>query len=250
MGRSAVIYTITMQLSRKEIINIFTPKRVIGNPQVVKSFGGVENPVFSGAEKLAGKINSTALAKSKAGQALGLDQVKGRQIISGTVTAAVVFGPDVCKAFQGKISGKQLTKNSTVNTAGLIGAGIGTLIPIPVVGSMLGGAAASFVAKKILDNFIEDDAVTMFRIMREEFLDIVMLYAFNKDEFDFIVNGTIANPEMSKILQNMYQSGSPKDYADALINGVVQKVLSEREKITNAKIEEGMRLLLEDKSIA
>ena len=86
--------------------------------------------------------------------------------------------------------------------------------------------------------------------MREEFLDIVMLYAFNKDEFDIIVNGTIANPEMSKILQNMHQSGSPKDYADALINGVVQKALSEREKITNAKIEEGMRLLLEDKSIA
>ena len=88
--------------------------------------------------------------------------------------------------------------------------------------------------------------------MREEFLDIVMLYAFNKDEFDAIVRGTIANPEMSKILQNMYQSGHghEKEYADALINAVVQKALSEREKITNAKIEEGMRLLLEDKSIA
>jgi len=248
MGRSAVIYTITMQLSRKEIINIFTPKRVIGNPQVIKSLGGIENPVFSGAEKLAGKINSSALAKSKAGQALGLDQVKSRQIIGGTVTAAVVFGPDVCKAFQGKISGKQLIKNSIVNTAGLVGAAIGT--PLPIVGSMVGGAAASFFTKKVLDIFIEDDAVEMFRIMREEFLDIVMLYAFNKDEFDIIVNGTIANPEMSKILQNMHQSGSPKDYADALINGVVQKALSEREKITNAKIEEGMRLLLEDKSIA
>lgn len=176
--------------------------------------------------------------------------MNGRQVIGGTVTAVVVYGPDVCKALQGKISGKQLIKNSTVNTAGLVGAALGTAIPIPIVGSMIGGAVGSFVAKKIMDNFIEDDAVMMFRIMREEFLDIVMLYGFNKEEFDKIITETIANPQMSTVLQSMYQSGSPKEYADALINAEVQKVLSEREKITAEKIEEGMTLLLEDKSVA
>lgn len=252
MGKSAAIYTLTMQLSRDKIVNIFAPKIMVGEPgkQVVKSFGYVKNPIFTGAEKLAGKISTSALAKSKLGKAIKLDKVNGRQVIGGTVTVVVVYGPDILKACSGKISGKQLIKNSTVNTAGLVGAAIGTAIPIPVVGSMIGGAVGSFVAKKILDKFVEDDAVEMFKIMKEEFLDIVMLYSFNKEEFDEIVPATIGNSAMPKVLQAMYQSGTPKDYADALINAEVQSVLSKREKITQNKIEQGMQLLLEDKTVA
>jgi len=252
MGKSAAIYTITMQLSRDKIVNIFAPKIMVGEPgkQVVKSFGYVNNPIFKGANKVAGKISSSNLAKSKLGKAVKLDKVNGRQVIGGVATAVVVYGPDVCKAFQGKISGKQLIKNSTVNTAGLVGAALGAAIPIPIVGSMLGGALGSFVVKKVMDQFIEDDAVVMFKIMREEFLDIVMLYSFNKEEFDTIVSVTIGNSEMSKVLQAMYQSGTPKDYADALINTAVQTVLSKRERITTDKIEKGIQLLLEDESVA
>ncbi len=246
MGKNAAIYTAIMQLSRDKIINIFAPKIKVGEAgkKVVKSFDYVNNPIFTGAEKLAGKINSSNLAKSKAGKKLKLDKVNGRQIIGGTVTAVVVYGPDICKAFQGKISGKQLIKNSTVATAGLVGATLGNFIPIPIVGSMIGGSLGSFVAKKVLDNFIEDDAVAMFRIMREEFLDVVMLYSFNVDEFNIIVNATIANSEISKILQSMYQSGVPKEYADTLINAEVQKVLSERKKITSAEFNQGVQLAL------
>ena len=247
-GKSAAIYTITMQLSRGKVVNPFySIFKSMGNSNVNK-YG--TNYVAKGANKIAKKISTSGLAKSSVGKKLGLDKIKGRQVIGGTVTAVVVYGPDVCKAFQGKISGKQLIKNSTVNTAGLVGAALGTAIPIPVVGSMIGGAVGSFVAKKIMENFIEDDAVVMFKIMREEFLDIVMLYSFNKEEFDEIVSATIGNPEMSKVLQAMYQSGTPKDYADALINAEVQCVLSKREKITQNKIEQGMQLLLEDKTVA
>lgn len=250
VGKSAAIYTLTMQLSRDKIVNIFAPKIMAGESgkQVKRSFGYVNNHVFTGAEKVAKKISSSGLAKSKLGKAVKLDKVNGRQLISGSVTAVVVYGPDICRAFSGKISGKQLFKNSAVSTAGLVGATIGTAIPIPVVGTMLGGALGSFVAKKVLDNFIEDDSVAQFRIMREEFLDIVMLFSFSKDEFDEILEATIANSSLPQILQAMYQSGTPKDYADALINAEVQYVLSKREKITNEKIEEGMQLLLEDKT--
>lgn len=197
MGKSTAIYVLTMQLSRDKIVNIFAPKIMVGEPgkQVVKSLNYVNNPIFSAAEKTAEKISSSTLANTKVGKALNLDKVTGRQVIAGTVTVAVVYGPDVCRALQGKISGKQLIKNTTVNTAGLVGAALGAAIPIPIVGSMVGGAVASFVAKKIMDNFIEDDAVEMFRIMREEFLDIVMLYAFSKDEFNLIVSETIGNPQ-------------------------------------------------------
>ena len=246
--KSAAIYTITMQLSRGKVVNPFYAiMKASGNSSATKY---TTNYVAKGANSIAKKISKSSLGQSKMGKAVKLDKLNGRQVIGGTVTAVVVYGPDILKACSGKISGKQLIKNSTVNTAGLVGAAIGTAIPIPVVGSMIGGAVGSFVAKKVMDKFIEDDAVIMFKIMREEFLDIVMLYSLNKEEFGEIVSATIGNPEMSKVLQAMYQSGTPKEYADALINAEVQLILSKKEKITQNKIEQGMQLLLEDKTVA
>lgn len=248
IGKGAVSFTVTMQLSRGKVVNPFysaLKKKGINNANRYTT-----NYVAKGANTVAKKISTSSLAKSKAGKAIGLDKITGKKVVGGTVTAVIVYGPDVCKAFQGKISGKQLIKNSTVNTAGLVGAALGTAIPIPIVGSMVGGAVGGFVAQKIMNTFVEDDAVTMFRIMREEFLDIVMLFSFNKTEFEEIVADTIGNSEMPKVLQNMYQSGTPKDYADALINAKVREVLSKRKKITQDDIEQGMRLLLEDATVA
>lgn len=73
-----------------------------------------------------------------------------------------------------------------------------------------------------------------------------IVHQLRLEEFDEIVSATIGNSEMSKVLQAMYQSGNPKDYADALLNAEVQEVLSKREKISQEKIEQGMKLLLED----
>ena len=86
--------------------------------------------------------------------------------------------------------------------------------------------------------------------IKKEIVKSYSVKSLNKEEFDEIVSATIGNSEMSKVLQAMYQSGTPKDYADALINAEVQSVLSKREKITPEKIEEGMKLLLEDKTVA
>ncbi len=106
------------------------------------------------------------------------------------------------------------------------------------------------ISGPIMDNFIEDDAVLMFKIFREEFLDIVMLYSFKKEEFDGIVSVTIANPKISQVLQSMYQSGLPKEYADTIIGDAVQNTLSKRQKVTSSMIEEANRLLLEDSAVA
>ena len=63
---------------------------------------------------------------------------------------------------------------------------------VPVIGTVAVGSTFSFVTKKLLDKFIEDDAVKMFRLVREEFLDLVMLFSFSKEEFDGIVSQTLA----------------------------------------------------------
>lgn len=249
IGKSTATYVLTMQLSRSKIWDIFAANTKTKD-QIIKSVGTFNNPIAKTANDLAGGISSSALAKTGVGKAVGLDKMTGQKLIGGTVTAVVMFGPDVLKAVQGNISGTQLLKNSVVSGAGLVGSAIGTAIPIPFVGTAIGGAAGSFVAKKLLDNYVEDDMVAMYRILREEFLDIVMVFHFNKDESDYIIQAILLRKDIPAILQNMFQSGQPKDYADAMINAVIQKVLSQRPKITRAMMEEGVESLFEDKNVA
>ena len=92
----------------------------------------------------------------------------------------------------GKISVKQLAKNATAGAAGIAGMAVGSAIaggnPL---GGMIGGAVGGAVGKKVMDNFIEDDAVAMFRVMKEEFLNVVMSSYLSQEEFDEVARRTI-----------------------------------------------------------
>lgn len=84
----------------------------------------------------------------------------------------------------------------------------------------------------------------MYRIMREEFLDVVMLFGFNKQEFDDIIDHTLAREQMNLILRSMYQSGEPRAFARAMMCEEVQKVLAKRKHISDKNIEDAMKLLI------
>ncbi|MBR2361662.1 MAG: hypothetical protein IKA80_03370 [Spirochaetaceae bacterium] len=249
VGKGALMYTATMQLSRDKIVNFLRLER--NKSGILRSFGSFKNPVRGVADKAASSISSSKVAKSALGKKIRLNEVTGTKLIGGTVTAAVVFGPDICRAFQGKISGAQLTKNALVSAAGMVGSAVGGAIVGGATGGIGafagvagGGAAASAGVKKLLDKFIEDDAVKMFRIVREEFLDLVMLFSFSKEEFDGIVSQTLAREDMPKILQNMYQSGEPEEYIRVILNSAIQETLGRRKKITNEMYVQGMQNLL------
>ena len=254
VGKGALMYTATMQLSRDKIVNFLRlewnkPKK--GKPPILRSFGSFKNPVRGVADKTASSISRSKVAKSALGKKIGMNKMTGTKLISGTVTTAVVFGPDLCNAFKGKISGAQLTKNALVSAAGMVGSMVGAAIvggSTAGIGAMAGaaggGAIASAGAKKLLDKFIEDDAVTMFRIVREEFLDLVMLFSFSKEEFDKIVTETIAQENMAKRLQEMYQSDDPREDIRQDIEKSIQDTLSRRQKITNEMYLQGMQELL------
>ena len=209
IGKSTAIYVVTMQLSRINVIS-------------------------NASKALAKKISSTKLAGSNFGKNLGLNQIKGQKVIGGTVMAAVTFGPDILCALVGRISFKQLLKNSAIGGAGIAGAAIGqTLIPIPVVGSMIGGAVAGFVAKKALDKFVEDDAIEMFAILKEEFIDVVPSSGLSQDEFNDVVSHTLAHPKLQSLLRDMYAYGDSREYArEHIVCVAVQSALSNRPMIT------------------
>lgn len=239
LGKGTLIYTITMQLSRKNSTNIFG---VLFKGQKV-----IENPAYIISENLATNLSSSTLAKSQLGKALGLETVTGRQIIGGIVTVTVVFGPDIARALVGRISKQQLIKNTAVGVAGMIGGAIGqTIIPIPIVGGMVGGAISSFIVKKTLDHYIEDDAKEMFRILKEEFLDTVMLAGLTNEEFEKVVKLTIAHKKLSSQLQKMYQSQEFRRYArEAIMKPAINDVLKKRQVIIEVENEDAVKLLAE-----
>lgn len=234
IGKAAIIYTITMQVSRKNIWNYALQDTM-------------QNPINTVSEKIASNIAESSLAKSSIGEKIHLNEVAGQKLTSGAITVAVVFGPDICRACTGKISVKQLAKNATAGAAGLAGMAVGSAVTAGnPLGGIIGGAVGGAVGKKVMDNFIEDDAVAMFRVMKEEFLDVVMSSYLSQEEFDEVARRTIWNKKVSKELQNMYKkskTGEHRIYANSLIEETVIDVLKKRQKVTNEMWNEGQQLV-------
>ena len=248
MGKSVLLYTLTMQLSRSQISNLFAANFVNNNGELVRAgFQSIKNPIAAWSNSLAKSISESALAKTSIGEAMGLRAITGRTLISGTIIGCVVFGPDIVRALRGRISKEQLFKNSAVGGAGLVGAAVGqAIVPIPVAGAMVGAMVSSFFAKKTLDHFVEDDSVKMFQIFKEEFLDIAMLNDISKEEFDFFVNETLLHKEISKILTNMYASGEPRAFARARMETVFSTIMGRRAPISVELIDEGYVELVDE----
>lgn len=233
MGKGTLIYTLTMQLSRKEVANVLAGK-VFTADGISQGYVAFSNPIYKLSENMATKISTSGLAATGVGQKLGLDKVTGRQLIGNSVTIVVVFGPDLVRSLQGKISMKQLLKNTAIGASGMAGAAIGqAAIPVPVVGAVIGGAVGGIASKAILDQFIEDDAKEMFRILKEEFIDQTMLSNLTSEEFDRIAELTVGNKKASKMLQMMYQSKDYRNYArESIMIPAIIQVTKERNKIT------------------
>ncbi len=246
LGRGAVIYTLTMQLSRNEFANPLIKQYT--KDGIYQGLSGIQNPVFTASEKLALNISTSKLASTTLGNNLGLAQITGKQLISSGITGVVIFGPDICKSLTGKISTKQLFKNSAVSASGIGGGLLGqALIPIPIAGAVVGGMVSSFVAKKLLDSFIEDDAKEMFQILKEEFLDVVMLSNLTEDEFNKVVIMTLCNEKLPKLLQEMYASQDCRNFArDAIVSTAVINVLSNRNIVEEGIFDDGYALILQE----
>lgn len=149
----------------------------------------------------------------------------------GRAMDAIQFGPDICRALVGRISPQQLFKNSCVTAAGIAGAKIGATFG--VVGSIVGGMIGTAVAKKTLDNFIEDDAKEMYQILKEEFLDVVMIAGLNQKEFEYVISTIFDNKKLPKMLRDMYQYGDARKYArENIVSETVVYVYSQRTRIT------------------
>ncbi len=229
LGKSAMINVLTMQLSRKEIANLFVKERL--SKGEIKGYAGVNNPFYYLSENIAYKIRTSTIANSTFGNKFALKNMTGKRVISNSIVGVMTYGPDVLKIIEGKISSKQFVKNSAIGTAGLVGASIGNGL-FPIAGGVIGGTIGGFVAKRFLDQFIEDDSIEMFQIFKEELIEMIGMGNLDNNEIEELLNMTVGNKELHKCLQNMYMSERYREYAkEAIMKPAYERIISRRKKV-------------------
>ena len=185
----------------------------------------------------------------------------GSNIVTGLASIAVMSSVDVINIFQGRISGAQLFKN-LANTTGSVaggtagwvgsaaaGAALGSVIPTigNVAGGIIGGVLGAFgggyavgkVTSAVTDEFIEDDANEMVRIIQREFESVAVDYLINKNEGEKIAD-LLKDKLIGGTLKDMYASSNRRKFANNLIIPCVEQVVKNRKYI---KIPSNMELV-------
>lgn len=156
-------------------------------------------------------------------------------IVTGVVTTLVLSSVDFARMFQGRCSGAQLFKNVATTASGVAGGtggwmagaaggaalgtavfpGVGTAI-FSVVGGLMGafagGTAANKVATAILDEFIEDDAKEMLKIVENVFGELAFDYLLSESEAESVIDA-FKSKDVPDFLRDMYAASDRKLFA-------------------------------------
>lgn len=190
------------------------------------------------AQTEVGRQAITAIAQASLGKAVygaaAINHVS-KLLRSNVITSAIALGvttaPDMYRAIISQnISWAQFSKNLAINTASVAGgaggwfggaaagAAIGSWIPGigtaiggvvgGIAGALGGGYAAGKAAKGILDEFVEDDAKEMIRILEKEAQQSANNHLLTKDEVENKLVPAIKNTVSAEWLRDMYGSSS------------------------------------------
>lgn len=191
-------------------------------------------------------------------------------LITGAASVVVLSTGDIINIFRGRISGGQLLKNVAETTSSVAGgtvgwlggatagAAVGSVVPVvgTAIGGLIGGIAGAFgggalaggATKKLLDNFIEDDADRMVKVLEKAFIELTDDYILTQNEVESIVD-RIGERITGKDLKDMYAEKHQKRYAKNLIRPIIEDEISYRKKVQDVSREDmqkGLRMVLED----
>jgi hypothetical protein len=172
-------------------------------------------------------------------------------LVTGVVTTAVLSSVDVARLINGRISGQQLAKNVTTTAAGVaggaggyaIGAGIGTML-LPGVGTIVGGLVGGFLAgsatssasQQIMNQFIEDDAQAMSKILEQKLQALAFDYLLSEPEIGQVLD-RLQELRLDRELRNMYAASDRETYARKLLTPIVEEIAKRRSKIMLPSVE-------------
>ena len=227
---------------------------------VVKQMGSKAAATLANALRSSGSIHGAAATNH-------VSKLLRGNLVTGIATTAVLSSVDFTRMFQGRISGAQLFKNVATTassvaggTAGWMGGtaagasagaaagsvfpGVGTVIGGAVggiiggvAGAFGGGAAASKVATVVLDEFIEDDAKQMLKIIEEAFGTLCVDYLLNEEEARAVLDN-LQNLDLPVVLRDLYASDDRDAHARGILEPLVEEQARERRRITLPSSEE------------
>ena len=158
------------------------------------------------------------------------------KFITQVVTVLVLSSNDIFHYAQGKISGKQLFKEVTTLVSGLIGGGVVGVLLAPlgpvgvIIGSIIGTGLSSEAMRRLLNQFIEDDAVKLIEIVNRRLTVLANEYLLSKCELDLVVEVLRGCLVYSKLLE-MYASKDRIIFADELVEKCITSVIIWRTNI-------------------
>ena len=260
-GTAFVTSILASQLSRAGLNSA-----LVGSTEAIVSLMGPKaSAVLVNAFRSGTNIYGAAAMKSAAKLLRG-------NIITSTISVAILSSVDIVNIFRGRISGAQLFKN-LANTASTVaggaagwvggataGAAIGSVIPVVgtaiggfvggVLGSFAGGGLAGKASNAVMSEFIEDDANEMVRIIENVFQQIAEDYLLNKEEAEKIID-SLEDKLSGGILKDMYASGDRKQFARKLMIEDVEKQVKKRKPISipsNQEMVASLKEVLEEVS--
>ena len=156
--------------------------------------------------------------------------------ITQVVTVLVLSSNDILHYAKGKMSGKQLFKEVTTLVSGLIGGGVVGVLLAPlgpvgvIIGSIIGTGLSSEAMRRLLNQFIEDDAVKLIEIVNNRFAILANEYLLSKSELDLVVEILRGCLVYGKLLE-MYASEDRIIFANELIKKCISSVIIWRASI-------------------
>ena len=127
-----------------------------------------------------------------------------------------------------------------VTGGGMIGGVAAGLAGGPV-GAMIGAVVGSMGVRKIMDYFIEDDNVKMFGILKEEYIDLVMIMTLSENEFEEL-QWAVFNEKIEKFLKDMIRKKDSRKFARDFIEGEIERLLSKRMPVAESEILEAVEI--------
>lgn len=158
--------------------------------------------------------------------------------VTATIAAVATSTPDFYRAvFARSISFRQLTKNVSVNIAGVAtgtagwlggaaaGAALGSVVPVlgtavggvvgGLVGAVGGGIGGSAAAKAVADRLVDDDSKVLIAALQEELEELAFEYLLSENEVERIGQeaGKVVKP---KWLRQLFKTSKKGKDVEAL----------------------------------
>jgi hypothetical protein len=224
-GITFVTSVVSSQITKTGVINLL----IKPSNELVKLLPSTVRKQLLAAIRDGAPIYGAAASKNLAKLLRG-------NFITQVVTVLVLSSNDIFHYAQGKISGKQLFKEVTTLVSGLIGGGVVGVLLAPlgpvgvIIGSIIGTGLSSEAMRRLLNQFIEDDAVKLIEIVNNRFAILANEYLLSKSELDLAVEVLRGCLVHSKLLE-MYASEDRMRFADELVEKCITSVIVWRTNI-------------------